>query len=75
MTLFYILSNDFPFQDDKMEVLFEKIKVGKFDFRGEAWEIVSPEARDLISSMLQVDPHLRLSAAEVLEHPWFAMLD
>ena len=36
---------------------------------------LSPELRDLIESLLCVDPEQRLTAADALAHPWFAKFD
>ena len=36
----------------------------------EIWESVSKEAKDLLSKLLVVDSERRLSATEVLAHPW-----
>jgi len=37
----------------------------------EEWEVISKEAKDLISKMLKYDPKLRYSAEECLKHGWF----
>ena len=34
---------------------------------------VSPEARDLVASMLQPDPQRRATLAQVADHPWLAL--
>lgn len=34
------------------------------------WSAVSDSAKDLISKLLVVDPKKRLTAEQVLEHPW-----
>jgi serine/threonine protein kinase len=36
------------------------------------WEYVDARFRDLIVKMTNLDPARRISAREVLEHPWFA---
>lgn len=36
------------------------------------WADVSPEARDLVASMLDRSPPGRVTAHEALAHPWFA---
>ena len=37
----------------------------------QALEFLSPEPRDLLTQMLQVDPQLRNSVSELLQHSWF----
>ena len=37
---------------------------------GEEWDVVSKEAKDVINRMI-TSPDKRLSAGQVLEHPWF----
>ena len=38
---------------------------------GPQWEIISPEAKDLITKMLTFNPDERISAEDALKHPWF----
>jgi hypothetical protein len=33
-------------------------------------DFLSPEARDLLVGLLQVDPRARLTLEEIREHPW-----
>ncbi|XP_003388109.1 PREDICTED: MAP kinase-interacting serine/threonine-protein kinase 1-like [Amphimedon queenslandica] len=51
-------------------ILLEKIGKGQYSFPQEIWASISSEAKDLISSLLQRDVRKRLSADEVLAHPW-----
>lgn len=53
-----------------VELLFDKIKKGKFTFDQEVWEEVSEEAKDLIRKLLVVDPKKRLSASDIKKHEW-----
>jgi serine/threonine protein kinase len=46
-----------------------EIVAGKFR-HSEEWNSLSSSAKDLISSILQVDPLHRLSLEEILSHPW-----
>jgi len=43
---------------------------GNIDFKREPWPNVSDNAKDLVRHMLEPDPKLRLTAKQVLEHPW-----
>ena len=44
---------------------------GPIPFREVDWRKRSPNLKDLIIKMLEVDPEKRISAAEALKHPWF----
>jgi serine/threonine protein kinase len=59
-----------PFFDDNQNQLFAKIKKAQFEFDKEFWGEVSDPAKDLIRKLLQVDPAKRLTARDVLKHPW-----
>ncbi|KAL9380648.1 hypothetical protein Peur_026305 [Populus x canadensis] len=59
-----------PFQGDSLEAVFEAIKKVNLDFKSELWESVSQPARDLIAHMLTRDVSARLTADEILGHPW-----
>ena len=51
-------------------LLFERIQDGAFDFPDKDWQNISSGAKDLIRRLLVRDASLRLTAAEVLQHPW-----
>uniref|UniRef100_A0A8C9RZ98 non-specific serine/threonine protein kinase n=1 Tax=Scleropages formosus TaxID=113540 RepID=A0A8C9RZ98_SCLFO len=51
-------------------MLFESIQEGKYEFPEKDWAHISDGAKDLISKLLVRDAKNRLSAAQVLEHPW-----
>lgn len=50
--------------------LFESIQEGKYEFPEKEWAHISSSAKDLISKLLVRDAKKRLSAAQVLLHPW-----
>lgn len=50
--------------------LFECIQEGKYEFPEKEWAHISSSAKDLISKLLVRDAKKRLSAAQVLQHPW-----
>ncbi|PNX56264.1 calcium-dependent protein kinase 8-like protein, partial [Trifolium pratense] len=44
------------------------------DLKTKSWPKVSDNAKDLVKKMLDPDPKLRLTAQEVLDHPWFNLV-
>ncbi|XP_015250476.1 PREDICTED: MAP kinase-interacting serine/threonine-protein kinase 2 [Cyprinodon variegatus] len=50
--------------------LFESIQEGKYEFPEKDWAHISSSAKDLISKLLVRDAKKRLSASQVLQHPW-----
>jgi len=38
--------------------------------REKQWITISPEAKDLVSRMLEVDQDQRITVEEALNHPW-----
>lgn len=46
------------------------IKKGEFEFPSPYWDDVSQGAKDLIKALLIVDPKKRMTADQMLEHPW-----
>ncbi|CAI5463185.1 unnamed protein product [Closterium sp. Yama58-4] len=68
--LHLLLSGFLPFRAPTKEAVFEAILDGRVDFRAAPWPIVSLAAKDLVSRMLTVDPDERITAEEILNHPW-----
>ncbi|ETO17436.1 Protein kinase domain containing protein [Reticulomyxa filosa] len=52
--------------------LYQLIKSGKFRFPSPYWDYISEQAKDVIKGLLTKDPKQRMTAAEVLAHPWIA---
>ena len=59
-----------PFYDENNAALFAQIKTASFDFPSPFWDDVSDLAKDLVRKLLVVDIAKRLSATDVLKHPW-----
>ena len=53
--------------------LFDKIVTGDYEFISPFWDDISNSAKQLISRMLEINVKKRITAAEVLEHPWVAV--
>ncbi|CAL1127662.1 unnamed protein product, partial [Cladocopium goreaui] len=63
--LFVLLSGDSPFYGSDCQA---RILEGRYSM--DDWEGVSQEAKEVIDLLLKVEPSRRLSAKELLEHPW-----
>ncbi|KAJ0028388.1 hypothetical protein Pint_36225 [Pistacia integerrima] len=59
-----------PFWDETEQGIFEQVLKGDLDFLSEPWPTISDGAKDLVRRMLVRDPKKRLTAHEVLSHPW-----
>lgn len=66
--LYTILVGHHPFTHTHLSGLYSKILKCKFNLP----ELLSPKARCLICSILRLDPSERLTAEEILSHPWFS---
>uniref|UniRef100_UPI00398EBDC9 tribbles homolog 1-like n=1 Tax=Pristiophorus japonicus TaxID=55135 RepID=UPI00398EBDC9 len=65
--LYTLLVGRYPFHDSDPSALFSKIRRGHFCIP----DSVSPKAKCLIRSLLRREPSERLTAGEILLHPWF----
>ncbi|KAM3275869.1 hypothetical protein ACQJBY_044322 [Aegilops geniculata] len=68
--LHVLLLGSLPFQGGSLEAVFEAIKTVELDFNSGPWESMSVFGRDLISRMLDRDVSSRITADQVLCHPW-----
>jgi calcium-dependent protein kinase len=67
--LFILLAGHPPFDGQTDNEILEKVKKSNYHFRHKAWNSISDDAKDLVSSLL-APSSTRLSAQEALEHPW-----
>ncbi|KAI6704517.1 hypothetical protein NL676_007479 [Syzygium grande] len=68
--LYILLSGVPPFWAETEKGIFNAILQGEIDFVSDPWPSISDGAKDLIRKMLTQDPEKRITAAQVLEHPW-----
>ena len=64
-----------PFNGDTDIEIIQNVQRGKFVFPEEEWGVISPECKDLIKKMLTYEPSKRISAKDVLIHPWFSQYE
>ncbi|KAL6141601.1 hypothetical protein ACLB2K_059889 [Fragaria x ananassa] len=68
--IYILLSGVPPFWDETEQGIFEQVLKGELDFISEPWPNISESAKDLVRRMLTRDPKKRITAHEVLRHPW-----
>ncbi|XP_023933561.1 calcium/calmodulin-dependent protein kinase type II subunit beta isoform X3 [Lingula anatina] len=68
--LYILLVGYPPFWDEDQHRLYAQIKAGAYDYPSPEWDTVTPEAKNLINSMLTVNPAKRITAGDALKHPW-----
>ncbi|XP_070814537.1 ribosomal protein S6 kinase alpha-2 [Chaetodon trifascialis] len=76
--LYTMIAGFSPFassSEDTAEEILAQIGSGKFIITGGNWDLVSEAAKDIVIKMLHVDPHQRLTAPQVLRHPWIVDRD
>ncbi|XP_022973920.1 CBL-interacting serine/threonine-protein kinase 6-like [Cucurbita maxima] len=65
--LYVLLAGFLPFQDDNIVSMYRKIYRG--DFKCPPW--FSPEARRLVTKLLDPNPSSRITTSKILESSWF----
>ncbi|CAI9099986.1 OLC1v1036891C1 [Oldenlandia corymbosa var. corymbosa] len=68
--LYILLCGVPPFWAETEQGVAQAIIRSVVDFKRDPWPKVSDGAKDLVKKMLNPDPKQRLSAQEVLDHPW-----
>ncbi|KAJ1691914.1 hypothetical protein LUZ63_016069 [Rhynchospora breviuscula] len=68
--LYILLCGVPPFWAETEQGVAQAIIRSVIDFKREPWPRVSDNAKDLVRGMLNPDPKKRLTAQQVLDHPW-----
>ncbi|KAG0464311.1 hypothetical protein HPP92_020380 [Vanilla planifolia] len=68
--LYILLCGVPPFWAETEQGVAQAIIRSVIDFKRDPWPKVSDSAKDLVKRMLDPDPKHRLTAQEVLDHPW-----
>nr|GMD03845.1 calcium and calcium/calmodulin-dependent serine/threonine-protein kinase-like [Ipomoea batatas] len=68
--LYIMLSGYPPFFSHNNRQKQQMIISGEFSFDEKTWKNISSSAKQLISSLLSVNPNMRPTAHEIVEHPW-----
>jgi len=68
--IYFMLCGRPPFVGSTPQEVIGYIKKGNIDLSKGIWNHVSQEAKDLLRKTIEIDPEKRISAQEVLDHPW-----
>jgi len=70
--LYILLSGTPPFSEDRRikQELKDQILTANYTFYPQLFDSISVEAKDLIQKCLKVEPSERISAEEIMNHPW-----
>lgn len=68
--LYVMLSGRPPFNGRNDREILSKVQSGRYSLDDDLWDRKSDEAKNLIRSLLEVDPKKRLSASQALASPW-----
>jgi serine/threonine protein kinase len=68
---YFLLCGYTPFDGSRMDEEVKNILAGNYKFEPvQYWFAVSETARDFIRKLLVVNPNLRMTAKQALQHPW-----
>eukprot|EP00009_Paramoeba_aestuarina_P006555 CAMPEP_0201508824 /NCGR_PEP_ID=MMETSP0161_2-20130828/2054_1 /ASSEMBLY_ACC=CAM_ASM_000251 /TAXON_ID=180227 /ORGANISM="Neoparamoeba aestuarina, Strain SoJaBio B1-5/56/2" /LENGTH=643 /DNA_ID=CAMNT_0047903595 /DNA_START=39 /DNA_END=1970 /DNA_ORIENTATION=- len=67
---YIVLSGYPPFYNPNMGLLFKQILTANYTFDMDCWQVVSKQAKDIVTRLLVVEPSQRLTAKQALRHPW-----
>ncbi|GAB2271378.1 hypothetical protein Dimus_006217 [Dionaea muscipula] len=65
-----LLTGSLPFHGSSIDSIFDAVKNVKLDFHSEMWQSISKPAQNLMERMMTRDVSARITAQEILGHPW-----
>ncbi|KAG6537307.1 calcium-dependent protein kinase 10-like isoform X2 [Zingiber officinale] len=68
--IYILLTGVPPFWAESEQDIFKEVLYGKLNLTSDPWPSISESAKDLLRKILVRDPKKRLTAHEVLCHPW-----
>ncbi|XP_026398196.1 calcium-dependent protein kinase 3-like [Papaver somniferum] len=68
--LYFLLGGKVPFTGPTKLKILHAVVAGQLRFPSDPWEQISASAKDLISKILRLDPAKRITAPQILDHPW-----
>lgn len=72
--LYILLSGKPPFYGDSDADILLRVERGVYSMKGPQWDKISVHAKNMIKSMLNMNPQARPTAAECLLSPWLSSI-
>lgn len=72
---YYMLTGESPFDEATKRRAMHRVLRAEYSFPSSRFQDVSRAAKQFISSLIHVDPSVRLTAEEALDHPWLRVQD
>jgi calcium-dependent protein kinase len=69
---YMLLSSHRPFFHKRRKVMIDRIMRVDYNFDKDYWKLISLEAKDMINSLLVLDPKKRMDAGRALKHIWLS---
>lgn len=69
---YFMITGKMPFEGNDIYEILKKNKSGKIDFDTPWFSKTSTSCRELLISMLQLDPDARITPEEALKHEYFS---
>lgn len=70
VSMYFLLCGYAPFRAETDSGIFKAVRRGNFSFSSDDWRHVSDSAKDLLRSLIKMNPHERTTADEALNHVW-----
>lgn len=70
VAVYVMLCGFAPFTHENTAALFKMITEGSYTFPSPYWDGISDQAKELVATMLNVDPETRITAEQCLKHTW-----
>ncbi len=67
-----MLVGDFPFNGNTNQAIMDRILDGKYEIPKDIKKTLSKQCIDVIFKTLQVDPAVRISTTDLLNHPFIS---
>jgi len=67
---YFLLAGFPPFMGDTLREIVNQITNLDYEFPSPYWDLVSNNAKNFIRGLLTLDPNVRLTSQQALNHPW-----